>query len=289
MTRAADVLRSPNHLARLAEQIGGKLGSIGDKLRCYSAKGWPAFIRHHFDLFEAIEIETLTACNRRCTYCPNFRFERGLVKNKKYMEESLFKKIIDELSDIGFRGRVSPHFYGEPLMDERLCDLLAYVHDKIPAAEIAIFTNGDFLTPEYYKRLVDAGVRCFVITEHGEQMPRAVRATFAYRKEHGGQGVEFTYRKYTADTPLDNRGGLVEHDLYIRRDSCYNPSREVIVDHAGNVVLCCNDYFSSVSFGNLRNQRLLDVWFSEDMKRIRQETKEGVFNLDICKTCVNNG
>ena len=67
-------------------------------------------------LFKTVEIETISTCNRKCVYCPNHSYERpaGL------MEEAVFYKLIDELADIGFSGTLSPHFYGEPMLDKRL-------------------------------------------------------------------------------------------------------------------------------------------------------------------------
>jgi len=32
-------------------------------------------------LFSVVEVETSTACNLRCNYCPNSVYERGLLKN----------------------------------------------------------------------------------------------------------------------------------------------------------------------------------------------------------------
>ena len=47
-----------------------------------------------FDMFAAIDIETVSKCNIKCSYCPVSRYDRG----EHYMDEGLFKKIIDELS-----------------------------------------------------------------------------------------------------------------------------------------------------------------------------------------------
>ena len=35
------------------------------------------------DMFDDIDIETTTFCNRRCSYCPNSLFDRGLKENEK--------------------------------------------------------------------------------------------------------------------------------------------------------------------------------------------------------------
>ena len=121
------------------------------------------------DMFNDINIETTTYCNRRCLYCPNSVFERSLKKNEKLMSENVFKKIIDELAEINFKGRISPHFYGEPLLDKRLVDLMKYTHEKLPKAKLEIYTNGDLLKIDIFDKLYKVGVRHYVITLHGNE------------------------------------------------------------------------------------------------------------------------
>lgn len=99
------------------------------------------------------------------------------------MSEKLFKKIIDELASINFRGRVSPHFYGEPLLDKRLPDLVRYVREKLPFSSIVIFSNGDPLTINLFNKLIESGVNQFCITEHGKTMSKNMRQVMDYIKD----------------------------------------------------------------------------------------------------------
>ena len=41
-------------------------------------------------MFELLGIETITACNRRCSYCPNSLYDRGLLSNMKKMKTELY-------------------------------------------------------------------------------------------------------------------------------------------------------------------------------------------------------
>ena len=68
------------------------------------------------DEIPTVTLETITACNRRCSYCPNFEFDRGLTRNAKRMDGTLFIKIIDELAEIDSLETLMPHFSGEPLL-----------------------------------------------------------------------------------------------------------------------------------------------------------------------------
>lgn len=234
------------------------------------------------DFFSIVEIETITECNRKCVYCPNYQYDRG----KHLMSEKLFKKIIDELASINFRGRVSPHFYGEPLLDKRLPKLVKYIRKKLPFSSIVIFSNGDPLTIELFNKLIESGVNQFCITEHGGSMSKNMRKLMEYIKDKTHLKDKVFYFKVTPETPLFNRGGLVGPPVAIKFEKCRSPSDVVIIDYQGNVILCCNDYLSSVVFGNVENESLIQIWNQPFYKRVRKDTRNGIFELDICKKCV---
>ena len=86
------------------------------------------------DMFSHIEIQTITSCNRRCPICPVSKYPQF----DKRMEQTLFEKIIEELRTINYKGIISPHFYGEPLMDNRMLSLMQYTRKNLPKAKLAI-------------------------------------------------------------------------------------------------------------------------------------------------------
>src|SRR5262245_22586687 len=98
-------------------------------------------------MFKAVELELNSMCNRKCTYCPNVSSKRPVG----FMSEELFKKIIHELEEIEFDGRISYHFYGEPLLDKRLPEFVQYTKDKVPNSYAEIYSNGDFLDLEVFR------------------------------------------------------------------------------------------------------------------------------------------
>ena len=235
------------------------------------------------DKFTHIFIDTITACNRRCAYCPNSVFERGLLKNKKLMDAGLYRKIIDDLAAMGFRGEIAPNFYGEPLLDERLADLIAYAKSRLPRSTVVIFTNGDLLTVDIYKKLAAAGADEFVITQHSQEQSRGVLEVLAYRRAHGAGAVSVSYGKLNK---VSNRGGLVQlRKKAVAPKKCDLPKWKIGVDLEGNVLICCHDYHSSVKLGDLKKERLIDVWNKPQYKLLRQEIGRGIYKLDICKKC----
>lgn len=237
------------------------------------------------DFFMVVEVETTTACNRRCSYCPNAHFERGLLQNQRRMSETLFDRLLDQLADLRFTGRISPHFYGEPLLDERLERLVSKCRSRLPLAKVVVFSNGDYLTVGRYVSLVEAGVDGFLITQHCQKELKGVTAVQAHRRAHGARGVRFDFRTFDAETELSNRGGLVQHTVLETKVDCDIPAENVTINHEGDVILCCNDYFGTVSFGNISSEHLGDIWNKPHYRRLRTQLKKGRFELEICKRC----
>lgn len=239
-----------------------------------------------YDFFEVINIEINTACNRKCSYCPNYFYNKKSIKNNKLMKFSLFKKLIDELATIDFRGEIAPHFYGEPLLNKNLIKFIRYAKKKIPKTRIIITSNGDFLDIKKYKELVSAGVDGFVVTQHSENMNENIKLLFAYFKKHPSKKVKFHYEHFEEDRPLFNRGGLVKPKVVCYVPICSYPENPLVIDYSGNVLLCCNDYFGQIKLGNIKNQSLLKIWRSREYKKLRKQLKNKKYIYSICRKCV---
>lgn len=241
------------------------------------------------DMFNNINIETTTLCNRRCSYCPNSIFDRSLKQNEKLMPEEMFKKIINDLQMIKFTGRISPHFFGEPLMDKRLVRFMKYAHDVLPKAKLVIYTNADLLDTTMLENLYHVGVNHYVITLHGndkqkEINKKRINALEKYIKENK-RNIDINLINFTEKTYLSNRGGLVKVKKTIKKCSFQNPTNPLVIDYKGDVLLCCNDYLGNVSFGNIASDSLLDIWNRDNFKRIRKDISRKIFKLNICKKC----
>jgi 2-deoxy-scyllo-inosamine dehydrogenase (SAM-dependent) len=239
------------------------------------------------DEISTVTLETITACNRRCSYCPNSEFDRGLTRNAKRMDGKLFIKIIDELAEIDSLETFMPHFFGEPLLDNRMSSLISYVRKRIPKVDIHLYTNGDLLTVDKYKILTQAGVNKFVVSEHGPETRTRLLDIVNYRQRYGIDNVSIDVKIFWEGEELElmDRGGLIGSEKFSKIVACDAPSNTVIIDAQGNVVLCCNDYLGTAKFGNLENQKLMDIWNDGQYIKIRKELREGIFNLDMCKKC----
>jgi len=229
-------------------------------------------------------IETTTHCNRRCSFCPNSKYDRGLKKNEVRMPFEMYKKIIDELAEYHFRGRIGPHFYGEPLTDERLPDFIKYTKEKLPKCRININTNGDLLTIEKYNQLIEMGVDKLTVGQYDDKPTKTMVTLLAYIKEHPEKKMYISYKKFDTENQHSTRGG----EIKVKNPEpprCRSPLNPVVIDALGNVVLCCNDYHSSVILGNVIIESVMEIWNKPRYKKLRQHLRKGEYQLPICKVC----
>src|SRR5262249_52396469 len=154
-----------------------------------------------------------------------------------------------ELRDIDWDGRLSYHFYGEPLLDKRLPGFVSYSRRFLPRAELEIYSNGDFLTLETFRTYIENGLDNFLITQHDNVIPdnlqRILDEATAEEKKH-------IVIRFAKDRNLINRSGLIE-SLSKPKESLKMPCdwalSDMVITTTGNVVLCCNDYFETEKVG----------------------------------------
>ena len=233
-------------------------------------------------MFRNVELEVNSMCNRKCSYCPNVSAQRP----SGYMKESLFQKIIDELSEIDFDGNVSYHFYGEPLLDKRLPDLVHYTVLHVPKCTPVIYSNGDFLTLDVFRQYIRWGHTKFWVTQHDSRMPpnlqRILNAASKEEKKH----ISIRFAK---DGRMTNRGGLIRTmsvPAQPLQTPCDWPLAIMVITMNGNVVPCCNDYFETEVVGNVETHSLREVWCSERSERFRRALSKGDRTASrLCEKC----
>lgn len=190
------------------------------------------------------------------------------------METKLFYRIICMLQDIEFTGRLSFHFFNEPLMRRDLESLVAWARSKLPLAYFVLYTNGDLLSDTRHKKLLDAGIDLFLVTRHDWQ-PYPERP--------------FQDVLMPSDFPISSRGGIVTPVKAPLKIPCYGPSEMLIVTINGDVVLCHEDAMRTNVMGNLAHQDLAEVWRSSSFELARKSLEAGgrAAGPKICSTCDN--
>lgn len=153
----------------------------------------------------------------------------------------------------------------------------------MPGATLSLFSNGDYLTLDIYQDLIRRGVNRFHITRHSPQPTPAIKAILDYRKVNGDAGVEFHYAQLDK---IRNRGGLLTAIRGARLAQCDTPFRTMFINVQGKVVFCCDDYLGTAILGDTKSEKVLEIWKKKHFRKLRQEVRRGVYELDICRKCL---
>lgn len=111
-----------------------------------------------------VEVETHSFCNRRCTYCPNIVGDRRGPNQR--LDEDLFLLVAKNLGEIDYDRNIVLNNYNEPLFDRIILERIAQMREQAPGSKILIYTNGDYLNPDYIEELAEAGLSYLHISIH---------------------------------------------------------------------------------------------------------------------------
>lgn len=236
--------------------------------------------RRSLAVFSELALETTAHCNRHCADCPVSVAPRG----KEVMDEALFAKVIGELAQMKFSGRIALHFFNEPLLDTEIVDKVRRLAEAAPRATIEINSNGDFLTKQLAERLFDAGLGFMLVTAYND------RAMARLQKLRNQLGRRERRRIVMMRAPafVGNRAGTLDH-LAIPETlaaDCFHPSYKLVINYKGEAVICTNDYFGKSIMGNIAEQSLLEIWrgpaFTEVRRLLRRHERH---MLPTCVGC----
>lgn len=246
-----------------------------------------AQLKQERHMFHHVEIETVNRCNGVCSFCP------VSVKNEQrpytLMDEAVFKKIIDELSDLGYSGRLALFSNNEPLLDKRILEFHKYARTKCPKARMHLFTNGTLMTKEIFEELL-VYLDELIIDNYNQNLELipASKMIKDYAEEHPNivQKVTIVLRK--PNEILTSRGGDAPNrtDVNIERGiACIYPFQQLIIRPDGKVSLCCNDPLGKCTMGDASKESLVDIWYGEKFEQVRQRIIKGRENFEHCKNC----
>ncbi|MDO6687291.1 MULTISPECIES: radical SAM/SPASM domain-containing protein [unclassified Agarivorans] len=107
-------------------------------------------------------VEVTNYCNLRCIMCPY----PDLTRSKGNMEFSIFKKIIDEISEVSPKTRVWLAIMGEPLLlGNKLIDMIKYAKSK--NVQVNLNTNAVYLDSEFGQNILNSGVDYIIVSIDG--------------------------------------------------------------------------------------------------------------------------
>ena len=241
-------------------------------------------------LFNVILIETHNQCTRTCWFC-KFGQERQ-DPHTLQMNWQTIERIVGNLRDLDYRGRISWFWINEPLMDSRILDIISYTRRECPNAFISLVTNGDLLTDDLYKDLRRGGLDALGVSIYDTPAAKHAEAI------DGDDRLVLMDMRHVRVPNLENRGGNIKRHSRLfteskdeRSDeSCGRPFNMMTVNVKGQVALCCSDLYSDVVMGDVNSHRLEQIWNNELFRHYRSHLDErGREGLPLCGDCSYRG
>jgi radical SAM protein with 4Fe4S-binding SPASM domain len=276
--------------------------SRGSRFRAQEVHPIATAVQFKLPLFERLQIESQSNCNRSCWFCPrtydrsgSYLDEAGEAVSNRMPTETILD-ILDQARALGFRGRVGFHHYSEPLLDKR--NVVLAREARARGMRPYLHTNGDVLrhsdelceeVKSVYELIV-VGVYDYDSNEELEESKRY------WRRRLAGANLEFSPIGRSgarsahsigiprALVPSDSR--MAVPDLTFAHAPCHRPLIRMIVQHDGEVCNCCEDTHGVFGLGNVYESSLEEVWFSERHVRIVTDLIAGRRQkYALCRNC----
>lgn len=241
-------------------------------------------------LFKVILIETRNTCTRRCWFCKfgQDRQDDAIVE----MSWQTIERLVYNLKGLNYSGRISWFWINEPLLEKRIFEILKLTKRHCPGAFLSLVTNGDLLNEALYYRLRECGLAALGVSIYDDKIFAKVD-----RMKKNERLVMIDMRNPPAGT-LNNRADNIKQNPHVfakdRRKfltkACGLPFSLITVNPKGQVVLCCSDMYSDVVMGDIREQRLEEIWNSERFNHYRATlVTQGREGLQLCDGCSWDG
>ena len=267
-----------------------------------------------------LQIENTNVCQAKCVFCTYPSMQRP----KGSQSLALTRKILDEAATIPEIEMVTFTGLGEPLLDPKLLERIAYARKMLPKLPITLFSNGALLTPKLFDNLVDAGLSTLYVSLNGvrpeqrsqvmglDDFEKVTKALdYARETSNGRCGVivkgisskdlmecgdadkfrarwgGFTAEGGSAFLHLEgNWAGKMFPMRVLPTEPCSRALSQIMVLWDGRVALCCFDGEGEVILGDLNTQSIREAYNSEKYVAIRQAHHEGRRqSVPICARC----
>jgi len=262
--------------------------------------------RHHLKI---VSLETATACNQRCYFCPVSIAPR----EDAVMSDALFERIVGELT--AYRSTLQSVFlqsYNEPSVERRFVEHCRTLFAA--GLPVAVLSNGSGFTPMKTEALIEAGPLRYLCVNlstldaeryretRGEDHLRIVLRNVDYMKDrpiademkivvlgggddahqHDFDAIQARYAgsrfNVEAHVVMDRAGWLDVGLKATNQDralaGCDNlgsrPLQHLHITPRGACVLCCEDYDEKYVVGDLTNNSIAEVLEGDEIAKMRR-------------------
>lgn len=238
-------------------------------------------------LFRHVEIETINRCNGTCSFCPVS--VGNDIREHKIMSNELFYKIINELCELNFDGRVALFSNDEPFLDPKIIERHKYAFEHLKRAKMHLYTNGTLLTLDKFKEIIPY-LDELIIDNYNQELKlnNNSKAIAIYCEAHPELKSKVSIILRKPNEILTSRGGDAPNRKAKKEfttERCVLPFEQMIIRPDGKVSLCCNDPYGKMTLGDLSKQTMKEAWYGMEFKTIRDKLMQGRGNIPHCKYC----
>lgn len=236
---------------------------------------------------DVLTIETAGNCNRTCGTCiRNTDPDRERVSSwfgDNLMSMDTIRKIMEDARSMGFRRDLCLSFYNEPTMDPRLPDIVDMA-TAYPFRNIFMHSNGDLMTQELAQKL-DGKLTWIYFSIYADQPAKQNR-----EQQIKSWFTKTDVRFGTAQHGLTHYGPVADRDSIIAAaldKTCGEPLDRFVINHRGEMSMCCDDMGGNFDLGNVNDNCLYDLWFGERHQRLAKQLQRrgGRRGLKFCESC----
>ena len=244
---------------------------------------------NRIDLFQYIDFETISTCNRVCPTCiRNSHPDRNKIRSwffPNLLPVEIIEEALDQCVEMGFAGGVCLSHYNEPLMDKRIADIAGLVKSYGTFRPIFMNTNGDFLTKEIAQSL-DGVLDKIIVSLYMDEPKKSERARWVESlfKTTKVDSITMSDHIATHFSPSFDVKKLAEAHINNR---CTEPQLRVVINHQSQFLLCCDDVVGNFDLGYFPETSIKDYWFGDKHQQIVKDLMEngGRRKHPYCSTC----
>lgn len=239
-------------------------------------------------LFNQLEIETSSFCNRVCPSCiRNSHPDRQAVKS--WFEHNLLpietiEEICKQAVSLGFYGLVCLQHFNEPLEDPRIVEIGQMVK-SFGFSHVFFCSNVDLMDDSLACDIDGVFDSVYVALYNRNEEQRLLEES-SLLKRFKKTRLHFTkgFHIPTHFSPSFNTESLIRANAMA---TCSEPFRRMVINHKGQMLLCCDDMIGNFNLGNFPDMSLEDLWYSDRHQDILISLKKpgGRMLYPYCKIC----
>lgn len=265
-----------------------------------------------------LSIELTNNCNLKCRMCPH----QNMNREKGYMPEPLFKKIIDEVK--GKSEFVYLYSTGESLLHPDFFNFAEYIRGK--ELKTCISTNITLLNEERSRKLIESGIDFIVLPLDGidKQTYEKIRVGAQFEKnlltikrflqlkielranchvevqfvlmDKNKDGVDHLNKLFTKEEisainsfrikPVYIYPSINTENIF-HNHPCYFLWSMMTIEWDGKVPICCMDFDAEVVLGDIRESSIYEIWNNQKFAFLRELHKNLEYEkMPLCNRCL---